>query len=874
MKLLSLLTNTTLLLILQQLISIWFLVDFFLARDSANMHTLWKSKQDQPRLPSQIQNLVHLVKNKHCPNGVLGEPLFNKVVIVVIDALGADFIPTIREHNGSHKFDKKDVEQPTMPFLEQSISRGEAMAFIAKATTPTVTMPRIKALTSGTIPSFVDIIYNLASDVSKFEDDNILEIARTHNKTLVFYGDDTWLSLFNRSMFKRYRETFSFFASDYTTVDTNVTEQVISEVEKTTIDWDYLILHYLGLDHIGHVFGSNKHKLIRTKLLEMDQVIRKIYNEMKQRDDKTLVVICGDHGMTKEGNHGGGSELEANTAMVFLAINRYPAAIVRERVVTTSRQIDFATTLSLLTGMPIPKMSKGVALDQLIISFWTGKDEFKITCAGLENLIQLASLIDHDELRSSPENLAIIHLLESHYTMNDSYIETADKYFTLSRQIQNQLLESIASRSNPTSIIITLIIVTLLTVLAVRRLSVRLLLPVIGKYERLACIFAFVIPIMMHGSTDFIEFEFYFWPTYSSIIIFIFTTIAVCTNHPTVDNFDQLKVGLFISTFLLTAVWNNVKLSQVDSSMFTATSLIILFNSIRQKSDIKTYKNSLVAGVCILIMLSKSIEESPEFDHLDYLIYKVVVQEVAMVAVILHTLLNILSTPKSDNFGSSVLIYKLATGWISIAFLLSRRYNFVFLISSVIMETSFNSIANSLRLSLTTRTILYLNFAYTSFYNQGNSNSFSSIDIRPAFYGQTSYNIYLSIPLVLAATFSTQIYWIMKLLQRVQEANANKKCPELLKETRLADKQDSESVMVYVGDLVVFRNFLSLSYYMFVCLVLRNHLFIWSVISPKLLCHFVSNNVLLVTVKLISNIHKLRLPLNAAGAMEDKEQVD
>lgn len=45
-------------------------------------------------------------------------------------------------------------------------------------------------------------------------------------------------------------------------------------------DWKLMILHYLGLDHIGHVEGPFSEK-VPGKLLEMDSVIEEIYEAMK-----------------------------------------------------------------------------------------------------------------------------------------------------------------------------------------------------------------------------------------------------------------------------------------------------------------------------------------------------------------------------------------------------------------------------------------------------------------------------------------------------------------------------------------------------------------------------------------------------------------
>lgn len=43
--------------------------------------------------------------------------------------------------------------------------------------------------------------------------------------------------------------------------------------------FDLLVLHYLGLDHIGHLEGARSSK-IKPKLREMDAVVQKIFTEM------------------------------------------------------------------------------------------------------------------------------------------------------------------------------------------------------------------------------------------------------------------------------------------------------------------------------------------------------------------------------------------------------------------------------------------------------------------------------------------------------------------------------------------------------------------------------------------------------------------
>ena len=62
-------------------------------------------------------------------------------------------------------------------------------------------------------------------------------------------------------------------------VDTNVTRHLDKELGRS--DWDILILHYLGLDHIGHLAGPRS-PLIPDKLREMDRVIQLLHESLKK----------------------------------------------------------------------------------------------------------------------------------------------------------------------------------------------------------------------------------------------------------------------------------------------------------------------------------------------------------------------------------------------------------------------------------------------------------------------------------------------------------------------------------------------------------------------------------------------------------------
>ena len=100
-----------------------------------------------------------------------------------------------------------------------------------------------------------------------------------------------------------------------------MTRNVDRELE--AVEFDLMILHYLGVDHVGHVHGP-KHPLIREKLAEMDSIIQKVYNRLLSTPvgNPHLMLITGDHGMATVGGHGGDSVPEVTTPLIAISIGR------------------------------------------------------------------------------------------------------------------------------------------------------------------------------------------------------------------------------------------------------------------------------------------------------------------------------------------------------------------------------------------------------------------------------------------------------------------------------------------------------------------------------------------------------------------------
>ncbi|XP_050092693.1 GPI ethanolamine phosphate transferase 2 isoform X4 [Anopheles aquasalis] len=268
-------------------------------------------------------------------------PHTTRAVLVVIDALRMDFI----------------LKNENMKFISKLILEEKACLYRLQVHPPTVTMPRIKALTSGALPSFVDVVLNLG--FSEMTLDTFLYQMRQQQQRIVFYGDNTWTRMFPDMFERKGANNDSFFVNDFYEGDQKITTSMKSELN--TYDWDLMILHYLGLDHVGHVEGPFSDK-IPGKLSEIDNVVETIYAalfEPYSNITRPVVMLTSDHGMRDSGGHGGSSPSETN--IPFLIINRECSESNE-----TFLQIDIAPTISTIMGVAIPNASIGSIIQPML----------------------------------------------------------------------------------------------------------------------------------------------------------------------------------------------------------------------------------------------------------------------------------------------------------------------------------------------------------------------------------------------------------------------------------------------------------------------------------------------------------------------------
>ncbi|TKX27537.1 GPI ethanolamine phosphate transferase-like protein [Elsinoe australis] len=313
--------------------------------------------------------LSHKYEAGSVDNGCWHPKTFDKAVVVIVDALRYDF--TVPFQASSSQSKPQHFHDALTIFHETASSRPEhavLLPFIADP--PTTTLQRLKGLTTGTLPTFIDAGSNFAG--TAIDEDNIVAQLRNASKTVVHLGDDTWHSLFPGYFDPELTRAYdSFNVWDLFTVDNGVTEHIFPLLDKANSSrWDVIFGHYLGVDHAGHRYGPD-HPAMSSKLKEMNDVFTRMMDAI---DDRTLLVVMGDHGMDSKGDHGGESDDEIEAAIWLYSKKRAfgrrfdgpqgVPATAKERPV---RQIDLVPTLSLLLGLPIPFNNLGKPIDEVFI---------------------------------------------------------------------------------------------------------------------------------------------------------------------------------------------------------------------------------------------------------------------------------------------------------------------------------------------------------------------------------------------------------------------------------------------------------------------------------------------------------------------------
>ncbi|KAK4569881.1 major facilitator super transporter protein [Recurvomyces mirabilis] len=861
------------------------------------------------------------------------EPVFDRVIFMVVDALRSDFV--YGHNSGFH-------------FTQSLIRDGGAIPFTAHASPPTVTMPRIKALTTGSVPSFADLIFNLdesGSGATLATQDTWLAQIKARGGKLVFYGDDTWLRLFPDDFFERADGTSSFFVSDFTEVDHNVTRHVPAELGKD--DWSAVIMHYLGLDHIGHKTGPQGPNML-PKQEEMDGIVKSIYEAMERQPHlaKSLLVLAGDHGMNAGGNHGGSGPGETEPALLFASPklkgrkNRTtyecptsPTEGTEFHYYRKVQQSDIVPTLAGLLGMPISKNSLGVFIEELAETWPDASSKAQIM---YQNARQISKIVEAAYganaysttvekwstcLRKDPgagdcgipdDQLSALAKRWSSMTLSMA-VDSKARQGDMSQEAAAFLTEAQDTLSSAASSYDVPRMILGMSICGIALCMTLVSLPGVwppstaGSFFAITC---FLYGIMMFASS-YVEEEQHFWYWLTPAWVVLLTAKSVIRSRQRSDKFACFTSGLVILAVHRMAIrWNQTGQKHAGEPDIVHTFFpehhVLMWLMIlatygytcwmiagRTFLDLVPGEAAALGAIvlavpAIVFKLNFTHADAPELvQDLALQIrvwtapFSLVSQAQVSFAVLLLAALTVSAMAISLARGTELARKDGPAVNVTLAerlhhlltlFLItqSRATNIPLFLGLPLQSKALHQLLHSAThtgaeiaprrsaaISIPEMAMSALLLSHTYFFCEGGSNSISSVDLSNAYNGVGDYNVAAVGLLLFASNWSGPIWWcsavVLTTFSRPSQASNESEAKtngsrswvdqerSKLRQDALATKpsnsssaQETDSWLWYVSCMTAFIA-AGLLAVMTACTLLRTHLFIWTVFSPKYL---------------------------------------
>lgn len=578
---------------------------------------------------------------------------------------------------------------------------------------------------------------------------------------------------------------------------------------------DWKLLHFSGLDHIGHVYGPF-HSLIPIKLKEMDDIIFKIYQILSSKYQNTLLVITSDHGMRDSGGHGGSSLGETRVPLFLIGPQCNNGAL---------QQSDVPVNLAVLLGLQIPSTAIGKANPELF--GYTLEKKLYVLRYNLLLLKQKSDLCDQAFDIASQLH---VNYLENHLEINA--LKAIEIYNSCLQKLSQNLMHSSVQQN---AILLVVGILTIGNVVISFILSVffenshksklnyilLLIIPILCFFQSFATVlisillililknillinsklknvsvFVLIIQPLIFISSSFVEEEHQIWYFICSTLIIF--QIIYHIYHGNVKfclycvllsvNFRIIRIlnstGDQWANYPDLSDWFIKPDNYVYYLIFFVISLCYLYFSMNC-IDISTKKHNLYNFIGLLFIFMYKVTES------------IVLAQLCWLLIFCYYIL----------FRKNQKIIC----WILIAALLLKPYNIILLPFCIFSHSLIKKVTKNTELLV----LWHICLGNCLFFAQGHSNSLASVDVSVGYVGLQTYQPLIVIVQVLLHTYLFPIL-----------------CHSLV----LRNNQNNEENIWNVLFLYRYSTYTVIG---IVTFLLRQHLFIWSVFAPKLFIEFV-----------------------------------
>ncbi|KAG6069337.1 hypothetical protein E4U32_000051 [Claviceps aff. humidiphila group G2b] len=745
------------------------------------------------------------------------EAPFDKLVFMVVDALRSDFVFS----RGSG-----------FEYTQSLIRDGLAMPFTANARSPTVTMPRLKAITTGSIPSFVDLILNFdeadTSSTLAAQDTWLAQIRAAKKGKMLLFGDDTWLKLFPET-FDRHDGTTSFFVS---------------------------------VCLPSYALGSN----MVPKQKEMDGIVRSIYQALETKDHlkSTLFVLCGDHGMNDAGNHGASSPGETSPALIFMS-PKFKGKLPKLYAPMEPRdefdyyekveQSDIAPTIAALLGLPVSKNNLGAFIPDFL-SFWSSPlDQVQILVRNAKQILGIVTATFGVELfdlrgninpclldKTDINNLAcewqrLITQADDMLEGSKVSTEWLSGMLAWLRSAQ-ELMSGMASNYDVFKLGLGLALAV-----SAAACSIMAMLSLVNRSHDMVwptSLITVLYGVMMFASS-FVEEEQHFW--YWTLTLWM-AYLGVSSTRRSKSMGNGMKYLLCLSVIRLIRGWNQtgqkfagepdiVKsfLSPHPPILWGLVIASYIAASLQLMSSVHdvpylavTSFTSVLVSSAFAFKLAFTAEDAPELvtgfaKTLNEVFYGQSLPSRARLVFQLLAAVACFAVYQALRGGTKAIssAQLLHHAYTILAMTQSRITNVPLLFFSTIIYQCLAS-SNLTVTEISTTSIL---LQYASFFASGGSNAISSVDLSSAYNGVRDFNIVAVGVLTFISNWAVPIFWVFAtnvlLIQQHKQGQSQRPVLQL-----------------HLVLLTVFTT-TSTASVMAACAALRTHLFIWTVFSPKYL---------------------------------------